>query len=173
MKTSRRRQRLSTAASLAAFVPASFAASTSLAATDTFVAAPSWNTPADWSLGRVPAATDALFFDHSAFGPEPTATSTAVSARRPLSFDTGAGNFAIDANASGTAPRALTLTGGTNALGTGDLIATSGTTTGTVVLGGLLEGRVAALSWPPTAPSTSLAPPPPWSLRPTSPGPAA
>lgn len=53
-----------------------------------------------------------------------------------LSFDTGTDVFGIDANAAGnTAAQTLTLSGGTNALGTADLVDVSAATTGTINIG--------------------------------------
>lgn len=92
----------------------------------------SWNDPANWSLGTVPSATNALLLD---------ATSPLVSSldllftSQTLAFDTGSGVLNINANASGTTGQTLTLTGGTNALGGTSLLETSATTTGTINLG--------------------------------------
>ena len=111
--------------------------SPSLSATNVFDAGASWDVAADWSLGHVPSSTDALEFNHAAFGTEPNTTLDGSFTVQTLSFDTGADVFGINANAAGyTTAQTLTLNGGTNALGTTDLIATSSTTTGTITLGG-------------------------------------
>lgn len=87
----------------------------------------SWNALGNWSLGTVPAATNALLLN----GTSPlTSSLDANFTSQTLSFDTGANNLNLNANGSGTTARVLTLTGGTNALGGTELIATSATTAG-------------------------------------------
>ncbi|MEZ0256989.1 MAG: autotransporter-associated beta strand repeat-containing protein, partial [Chthoniobacter sp.] len=92
----------------------------------------SWSPLGNWSLGT-PSSTDALLLS------PPTLDSTldANFAVQSLSFDTASPTLAVDANASGTTARTLTLNGGDfNALGGLDLLATSATTTGTINMGG-------------------------------------
>lgn len=103
------------------------------AATNTFTGPGTiWNDLANWSGGAIPGLTDALLLD---------ATSPLVSTlensftSQTLAFDIGAGVVSIDANASGTTGRTLTLNGGTNALGGTELLSLSATTTGTVNIG--------------------------------------
>ena len=115
-------------------VVAVFAANSAPAATNTFLGTGTntWNLLSNWGLGATPGATDALLFDSSSLL---TTTLDASWTSQTLAFDTGANNLTIDANASGAVARTLTLSGGTNALGGTDLIATSATSTGTINIG--------------------------------------
>lgn len=94
-----------------------------LSAVNTFQAGTSWNVPGDWSSTAVPATTDALLF--SSLYPATTTLDAAFTADT-LSF-TNSATMAVDANASGTTGRTLTLNNTTvNANGTSDMISLLG-----------------------------------------------
>ena len=100
------------------------------AATKTFSAGTSWNVAGDWSPSGTPVAADALLF--STVVPAITTLDNNFTADT-LSFNT-ASTMAIDANASLTTARSLTLNNTTtNANGTTDIISLLGG--GTINLG--------------------------------------
>ncbi len=96
----------------------------------------SWNVGTDWSLGSIPQGTNAVLFNSSSLQSGSTSTLDNSYSFQTLSFDTGSSPVNIDANASGTTGRALTLTGGTSAFSfTGNLVDFSSVTTGIVSIG--------------------------------------
>ena len=100
------------------------------AATKTFSAGTSWSLAGNWSPSVAPGSGDALLF--STFTPATTTLDANVPADT-LSFNTS-GTMAIDANASGTNGRTLTLNNtSANANGTNDIISLLGG--GTINLG--------------------------------------
>ena len=88
-------------------------------AVNTFTNGTSWNSATDWNSGEAPASTDGLLF---AIWFPATTTLDATFTADTLSFNSS-GTMAIDANASGTTARTLTLNNTTtNANGASDII---------------------------------------------------
>lgn len=114
-------------------------ATATLAAVNSYTngaASNSWAVPGNWSLGTVPAASDALSLDHSVLGVVGNSFLNASITADTLSIDAGADNFSISGTTDGGTARVLTL-GNTaaNALGNSNLIDLSPTTTGTISIG--------------------------------------
>ncbi len=98
----------------------------------------SWDVNADWTdsgVNLIPGLTDALLINSGSLAAGATETLDGSYSVQTLSFDIGSGSININANAGGTTGQTLTLTGGTNALGTTDLIDLSSATTGTANIG--------------------------------------
>jgi hypothetical protein len=94
----------------------------------------SWDTGGDWSNG-LPQLSDALLFNGTSFTNGPALTLDSSFTVQTLSVDTGTTAVTIDSSGSSSGTNTLTLGGGTNALGTADLIDLSSSTTGPVNIG--------------------------------------
>jgi len=95
----------------------------------------SWDVASSWSLQNTPQPTDALLIDANSLNAGTVESLDASYTVQTLSFDTGAGILSLNASATAATNQTLTLTGGTNALATSDLIATSAATTGAINIG--------------------------------------
>lgn len=122
--------------SIATIIFTAYGPQTSVAAVDQFQSGTTWSDPSAWTNG-VPDISSAVLIDHGFLNPVPNLTLDDSIGVQTLSFNTGSDVFSIDANAgsNSTLETLLIGGGGTNALGTADLIDLSNSTTGTINFG--------------------------------------